>query len=131
MVISSSENRLEIKEGIYVFRAELDRDGFIHFIILNEIQGQRSDNLYPSQLFDLVLERWKTKIKGISIAWYPDGGTNITQFNEAKGQGLSDKEALFSTWTGRLAQKHGFTEIDEFAEEDGLVVANMLPPSKS
>ena len=56
VVMSSSENRLEIKEGTYVFRAELDRDGFIHFTILNEIQGQRSDNLYPSQLFDLVLE---------------------------------------------------------------------------
>lgn len=36
---------------------------------------------------------------------------NYIQFEEGLKAGLSPEEAAFSTWTGRQALKHGFTEI--------------------
>ncbi len=126
VIIDSSPDKIELTEGKYKFKAYLTKNGLVNFTILNEIEGQRSENLFPRQLIELVLNKWKTKIKGIAVAWYPDGGTNITQFNDAKKRGGSDEEALFSTWTGKIARENGFTKVTEFAQEDGLVVANFM-----
>jgi len=94
-------------------------------------EGYRYPDLYPSLLFAEALKYFDKKISGnpveqIRVNWFDDyyGGKSVN-FDEyhanlaALGKDPTEitlaerEEAVRNTWTGRLAQAHGFTDIKD------------------
>lgn len=62
-------------------------------------------------------------LKRLSAAWLEGESNkslpsdNYIQFEQGLAAGLSPETAAFSTWTGRQALKHGFTEISSIVND--------------
>lgn len=70
-------------------------------------------------VFDRMIEHFGVqKIREIKEIW--GSGTNLEMFYKNRENGMNEKEAILSTWSGRQAQKHGFTNVlyFEFFETD-------------
>ncbi len=114
-----SDNYFEVSEGEdFHFLAWIDKRGNLHLTVNNEVNGEKSKHIFPSKLADYILTTWATKISAIVDAWYPDGGTNITQYSQAIARGETPKQAALSTWTGELAKRHSFKNV---TQENGAI----------
>ncbi|MFL5814424.1 MAG: hypothetical protein ACJ763_12670 [Bdellovibrionia bacterium] len=81
----------------------------LSFVMVREQDGARSPRLRGSEQFDKIMAHFGDRVKIIGGSW--TFGTNLQTFNELTAQGMDLKSAALSTWTGKNAQRHGFTDV--------------------
>lgn len=110
------------KESGAYLTAHIDEHGLVRFSVkTRDLQGNLlHPNSSSKQLFAKALAHFDTRTKGVVGSWQakqsesenesPFGSTNLYQFNAALADGKSECDAIFSTWTGKQAMTHGFTQ---------------------
>ena len=75
------------------------------------------DGLTGQQFVDLTMQHLGRKVRYIKAEW--EFGTNLIQLNQLHKQfpNRPIEELALKTWTGKLAQKYGFTRV-EMEKED-------------
>jgi hypothetical protein len=81
----------------------------LSFVMVREQDGARSPLLKGSEQFDKIMAHFGDRVKVVLGSW--TFGNNLETFNELTGQGMDIKSAALKTWTGKNAQRHGFTEV--------------------
>lgn len=93
------------------FDAKLDPSGTLN-ISVNKEDGDYRADWRASEAFGLALLYFGDKVKNINSVWFY--GSNLEAFLVEKKLGTPDKEAVFNTWTGEQAWKHGFRNVTSF-----------------
>jgi len=101
------------RNGEFYFKAKLDnRQINIKAFLVNHTERLRS-SIHGAKVFDEMMEHFSTdNVDVIQGRWFPFSVSNYQAFKEAREKGLSLEESAFSTWTGRQAQKYGYTYVD-------------------
>lgn len=113
---------VEVPQLAYSFEATLNEDGVLHiaaFLSYPDL-GVRS-HLRGSDLYKEMIEHFGlARIKKIRGTWLD--GTNYEQFFDKLDEGYSEEEAALATWSGRQAQKFGFTRVESVEVEESTTL---------
>ena len=98
------------------------RDGDLELEIRSEIAEQKFGNallveeskvVRGGEQFNAIMEHFGGGVKRIKGSW--SYGSNLSKFNEGiTKEGLSQEEAARKTFTGKMAGKHGFSQIKAY-----------------
>lgn len=121
--IQAADGYIGIREGEeYKFYASINKHRQLKFNVINESHGQKSKNIFPRQLIELVIRKWQSRFDSVLAEWYPES-INIAAFNEALEKGLSEEEAAKVTWTGQILTGLGFDQVQEVKRVDDEIFA--------
>ncbi|WP_280471080.1 DUF2332 family protein, partial [Nocardia cyriacigeorgica] len=93
-------------EGI---SGEVDSSGVLS---LRVVSSDRTPS--GAEMFDDLWQAIGQDVRSISGAWKADAGqdSNLITFNAGIAGGLTPEEAALTTWTGKMAVRHGFGEVE-------------------
>jgi hypothetical protein len=98
--------------------SELGEDGFLDLYIKTGPGTPRG-----GQMFNEAMQAFGTNVKGVRGTWL-GGGDLADNFNafKAAAKTMSPEQAAFRTFTGHMAQKHGFTHARIVSNNESKVV---------
>lgn len=113
-------------EGDFEFSAQLDQWGIFEFNAQLKNVELRTRSAYSGKkLFRRAIKHFgKRNIAGIRGSWV--FGDNLISFHtNVKEKRMSPEDAARNTWTGKMAAKYGFTEVQ--FEKSSVVSEEGLP----
>ena len=103
-------------ENKFIFEAILVNDTLhVEARLVNKSKNVRS-RLRGEELFDRAVSVFGLEnIKQIEGSWYY--GNNYEEYYQNSKAGMEQHQAALNTWTGRLAQKYGFTTVSKLRHD--------------
>ena len=99
----------ELNDGLFIDGGVADR--ILRFEVRAVDRGDGSRGTVRGfVLFDLMMRHFGGTFDVIAAYWYMDG-TNLERFNAATAAGWSEETAVWMTWTGEQAVRHGFQAL--------------------
>ncbi|MEI8019465.1 MAG: hypothetical protein WCH39_14770, partial [Schlesneria sp.] len=86
---------------------ELDSEGYVKLAIYTK---EANTTIRGGEVFDAIIGEFRAgsgPVRGVRGLWY--SGDNLATFNSLIRQGLTPEEAALQTFTGKMAQRSGYT----------------------
>ena len=95
-------------DGTKGISGRLDKNGMLFFTVEKGANTPRG-----GQMFNEMMKACGSKVVRIQGYWSGGGKRpdNYIAFRAAISKGVSEEDAAFSTFTGKMAKKHGFTKV--------------------
>lgn len=107
--------------GIY---GTISKDGYLDYVIDIYEATAKGKGLGAKAFDDMISGLGSTDMKGIRGTWV--SGDNLTSFKKALSEGVKAEDAAFSTFTGKMAKKHGFDRVRVVTSEGKVVVVEFF-----
>jgi filamentous hemagglutinin len=110
----------------------VDNKGIVGFDVFSsaEVRGQFGTG---TEMFNGMMKRIaaeNVEVTGVRGTWMSGtDSVNYAQYNAGIKAGLTPQQAAANTWTGRLAQEHGFTVVGNVEGKGNVSVVFRKPGS--
>ena len=104
----------DVTDSQYYIRGTLV-SGYLRFDVVAETAAGERGSVRGIEFFDAVMAHFGDKITAIEGDWsdlFPELTANLRRFNELTALGIQYESAALQTWTGRMAERHGFTLVE-------------------
>lgn len=108
-------------EGKHGLLAELDKEGMLNLYI---VRGPNTPS--GSGMFEEAMDKFRPNVKGVRGTWLGGGDLkdNFDSYKAGLAKGLTPEEsARTHTFTGKMADRAGFSNVKVVKDTDGKVVA--------
>ena len=72
------------------------------------------------------------QVNSIRGAWLQGtDSVNYSQYTQGIANGLAPEQAALNTWTGKLAQQYGYTQVQSVEQSSGNIYALFARPKQN
>jgi hypothetical protein len=112
----ANDFRFHAEDGIdarFYIRGRLV-DGYLGFDVVAELPSGERGSVRGREFFDAMINHFGNAVTAIEGEWsdqLPGMTSNLDVFNRLTASGVPPDDAARMTWTGKMSEKHGFTNV--------------------